>query len=239
MRRATIAEYDRLADKLASLVAMMDYRFKNICVKAEEVSLLPITARIEGEDKNLEDCATIGKDDDYHFMIFPKYDEDMMDIAVAIARVHPEFRQERKSMPVTVPDRDGNEKEVDAKYILLTMPEVDDERYDVLKETVKVEYNLCKEQMEGANIVAQAKFATLAAGETKEDLNILQEEVDNLNEEWSGKRDDIHAAKLMEIEDAHRKWQEEQEESNQQRREEEAARGESAATSMKIHGSDD
>jgi len=239
MRRATIAEYDRLADKLASLVAMMDYRFKNICVKAEEVSLLPITARIEGEDKNLEDCATIGKDDDYHFMIFPKYDEDMMDIAVAIARVHPEFRQERKSMPVTVPDRDGNEKEVDAKYILLTMPEVDDERYDVLKETVKVEYNLCKEQMEGANIVAQAKFATLAAGETKEDLDILQEEVDNLNEEWSGKRDDIHAAKLKEIEDAHRKWQEEQEESNQQRREEEAARGESAATSMKIHGSDD
>ncbi len=235
MRRATIAEYDRLADKLASLVAMMDYRFKNICVKAEEVSLLPITARIEGEDKNLEDCATIGKDDDYHFMIFPKYDEDMMDIAVAIARVHPEFRQERKSMPVTVPDRDGNEKEVDAKYILLTMPEVDDERYDVLKEAVKVEYNLCKEQMEGANIVAQAKFATLAAGETKEDLDILQEEVDNLNEEWSGKRDDIHAAKLKEIEDAHRKWQEEQEESNQQRREEEAARGESAATSMKIH----
>lgn len=239
MRRATIAEYDRLADKLASLVAMMDYRFKNICVKAEEVSLLPITARIEGEDKNLEDCATIGKDDDNHFMIFPKYDEDMMDIAVAIARVHPEFRQERKSMPVTVPDRDGNEKEVDAKYILLTMPEVDDERYDVLKEAVKVEYNLCKEQMEGANIVAQAKFATLAAGETKEDLDILQEEVDNLNEEWSGKRDDIHAAKLKEIEDAHRKWQEEQEESNQQRREEEAARGESAATSMKIHGSDD
>lgn len=239
MRRATIAEYDRLADKLASLVAMMDYRFKNICVKAEEVSLLPITARIEGEDKNLEDCATIGKDDDYHFMIFPKYDEDMMDIAVAIARVHPEFRQERKSMPVTVPDRHGNEKEVDAKYILLTMPEVDDERYDVLKETVKVEYNLCKEQMEGANIVAQAKFATLAAGETKEDLDILQEEVDKLNEEWSGKRDDIHAAKLKEIEDAHRKWQEEQEESNQQRREEEAARGESAATSMKIHGSDD
>lgn len=239
MRRATIAEYDRLADKLASLVAMMDYRFKNICVKAEEVSLLPITARIEGEDKNLEDCATIGKDDDYHFMIFPKYDEDMMDIAVAIARVHPEFRQERKSMPVTVPDRDGNEKEVDAKYILLTMPEVDDERYDVLKEAVKVEYNLCKEQMEGANIVAQAKFATLAAGETKEDLDILQEEVDKLNEEWSGKRDDIHAAKLKEIEDAHRKWQEEQEESNQQRREEEAARGESAATSMKIHGSDD
>jgi len=239
MRRATIAEYDCLADKLASLVAMMDYRFKNICVKAEEVSLLPITARIEGEDKNLEDCATIGKDDDYHFMIFPKYDEDMMDIAVAIARVHPEFRQERKSMPVTVPDRHGNEKEVDAKYILLTMPEVDDERYDVLKETVKVEYNLCKEQMEGANIVAQAKFATLAAGETKEDLDILQEEVDNLNEEWSGKRDDIHAAKLKEIEDAHRKWQEEQEESNLQRREEEAARGESAATSMKIHGSDD
>jgi len=53
-------------------VAMMDYRFKNICVKAEEVSLLPITARIEGEDKNLEDCATIGKDDDVSFHDLPQ-----------------------------------------------------------------------------------------------------------------------------------------------------------------------
>lgn len=239
MRRATIAEYDRLADKLASLVAMMDYRFKNICVKAEEVSLLPITARIEGEDKNLEECATIGKDDDYHFMIFPKYDEDMMDIAVGIARVHPEFKQKKKAMPVTVPDRNGEERNIDAKYILLTMPEVDDNRYDVLKEAVKVEYNLCKEQMEGANIVAQTKFATLAAGETKDDLDILKQELDKLNDEWNGKRDDIHTAKLKEIEDAHKKWLAEQAESNQQRREEEAARGESAATSMIIRGADD
>ena len=76
-------------------------------------------------------------------------------------------------MPVTVPDRNGEERNIDAKYILLTMPEVDDNRYDVLKEAVKVEYNLCKEQMEGANIVAQTKFATLAAGETKEDLETL------------------------------------------------------------------
>lgn len=206
MRRATIAEYDRLADKLASLVAMMDYRFKNICVKAEEVSLLPITARIEGEDKNLEDCATIGKDDDYHFMIFPKYDEDMMDIAVAIARVHPEFRQERKAMPVTVPDRDGNEKEVDAKYILLTMPEVDDERYDVLKNGVNAIYEANKAQMEAVTAKADAKFAELIVDESKKDIEQLKEARDKQTKTWYEQRDSIYNNKLKEIEEGHNKW---------------------------------
>ena len=234
MRRATIAEYDRLADKLTSLVAMMDYKFKNICVKAEEVSLLPITARIEGEDKKLEECATIAKEDDYHFMIFPKYDEDMQDIAVGIARVHPEFLQERKSMPVTVPDRDGNDRDIDANYILLTMPVVNDDRYDVLKQAVDVEYNLCKEQMEGANIVAQGKFATLSAGETKEDLDILKEELDKLNDEWNGKRDDIHNAKLQEIEEAHNKWLAEKADTDQRQQEKDAARGDEVTYSMRM-----
>jgi uncharacterized protein YukE len=234
MRRATIAEYDRLSDKLTSLVAMMDYKFKNICIKAEEVALLPITVHIEGEDKNLEECATIAKEDDYHFMIFPKYDEDMQDIAVGIAKVHPEFRMERKSMPVTVPDSEGNEKDVDAKYILLTMPVVDDNRYDVMKQGVDVIYNLCKEQMESANMMAQAKFASLTPGETKEDLETLKKELDKLNDEWNGKRDDIHNAKLKEIEDAHNKWLEEKAESSQAQQEEEAARGDNVTSSMKF-----
>lgn len=234
MRRATIAEYDRLADKLTNLVAMMDYKFKNICVKAEEVSLLPITARIEGEDKKLEECATIAKEDDYHFMIFPKYDEDMQDVAVGIARAHPEFLQERKSMPVTVHDRDGKERDIDANYILLTMPVVDDDRYDVLKQAVDVEYNLCKEQMEGANFVAQGKFATLSTSETKEDLDILKEELDKLNDEWNGKRDDIYNAKLQEIEDAHNKWLAEKSETDQRQQEEDAARGDEVTYSMRM-----
>lgn len=234
MRRATIAEYDRLADKLSNLVAMMDYRFKNICVKAEEVSLLPITANIQGENKNLEDIATIAKEDDYSFMIFPKYDEDMYDIAVGIMRVHPEFRIERKAMQVTVPEADGKNRDVDAKYLLLTMPIVDDNRYDVLKEDVKIEYNLCKEQMEGANFLAQGKFATLADGETKEDLDRLKKEVDKLNEQWNSKRDDIHDAKLKEIEDAHNKWLEEKAASNKAQQERDAARGENVTSSMKF-----
>ena len=239
MRRATIAEYDRLADKLTSIVAMMDYRFKNICVKAEEVSLLPVVAQIQGEQKNLEGCATIAKDDEYHFSIFPTYDEDMEDISLGIMSVHPEFKQERKTMTVSVPDKTGNARDVDTKYILLTMPEVDDDRYDVIKQAVDVEYNLCKEQMESVNMLAKGKFAALATGETEENMKILKEEVDNLNNEWNAKRDDIYNAKLQQIEDAHNKWLAEKAEVDQQRQEQEAARGEEVTYSMRMGQQDE
>lgn len=239
MRRATIAEYDRLAEKLTNIVAVMDYKFKNICVKAEEVSLLPITAHIEGDEKNLEGCATIAKPDDYHFMIIPNYDEDMQDIAVAIARVHPEFKQEKKAMSVSVPNKDGKEKNVDVNYIQLTMPVVDDDRYDVLKQAVDVVYNLCKEQMQSANAIAQSKFAALANGETKENLEILKKEIDKLNEEWNSKRDSIHEAKLQEIEEAHNKWLAERGAQEQKRMEYEASHSEDVAHSMKMSSDDD
>lgn len=233
MRRATIAEYDRLADKLANIVAMMDYRFKNICVKAEEVSLLPIVALIQGEEKKLEECSTIAKDDEYHFSIFPTYDEDLKDIAFAIFRAHPEFKQEVKTMQVSVPNGDS-ERNVNVNYIELTMPEVDDDRYDVIKQAVDVDYNLCKQQMEGANTLAQAKFATLADGETKEDLEILKNELDKLNDDWNGKRDGIHDAKLKQVEEAHNKWLAEEAERQRQRQEAEDARGDSVTKSMRM-----
>ncbi len=238
MRRATIREYDSLGEKYTNYIGVMDFRFRNLCIKSDPMALLSVKVLIEGELQNIEQCADVGKDNDYQFIVFPKYEEDLGQIAKGILEVHPEFKIEGKTLPVESTDENGNDQTVDVKYLLLTMPVVNDDRYKVLKDGVDAIYQDCKIQMESANNISKAKFAELALGETKEDLDKLDKELKKLNKQWNEQRDKIHQAKLDDIEEAHNKWLAEQAEQMQQRTEQENARGEEAAHSMKINSDD-
>ena len=238
MRRATIREFDSLGEKYTNYIGIMDFRFRNLCIKSDPMALLSVKVLIEGELQNIEQCADVGKDNDYQFMVFPKYEEDLGQIAKGILEVHSEFKVEGKTMPIESVDENGNDQTVDVKYLLLTMPVVNDDRYKVLKDGVDAIYQDCKIQMESANNISKAKFAELALGETKEDLDKLDKELKRLNKQWNEQRDKIHQAKLDDIEEAHNKWLAEQAEQMQQRTEQENARGEEAAHSMKINSDD-
>ena len=206
MKRAIFNEFERLGEYLSNYNAIFAYRLMNLCVKAEEVSLLPIEVLVEGEVQNLEKCTTIGKKDDYSFMIFPNFDEDLPSLAYSITRAHPEFKQEILSMKVDSADITGKTTERDVRYILVTMPEVDDNRYDVLKDGLKVCYEDCKAQMEAANVKAKAKIAEFSVGESEEDINNVKKGLEQLNDQWYGQRDRLYNEKLQEIEEAHNKW---------------------------------
>lgn len=234
MRRVIVNEFNNLADRLSNNVGVMGYRFMNLCVKAEPVSLLPVKVLVEGKLEDLDKCSTIGKDGDYRFLIFPKFDEDILSIVRGIAESHPEFKIEGKSTTVESSDESGNDKTVDVKYLSVTMPDVDDNRYDVLKDGVDAVYQECKAQMEQANEVAKPKFAELMVGESKENIDLLDNELKKLNKQWEDHREKLHQAKLDEIEEAHNKWLAEQEEQLLQRTEQENARGEEAAHSMRM-----
>ena len=234
MKRAIINEFERLGETLSNYNAIFAYRLMNLCVKAEEVSLLPIEVLIEGEVQNLEKCTTIGKKDDYSFMIVPKFDEDLPSLAYSITRVHPEFKQEIQSMKVESADINGATTEKDVRYILVTMPEVNDDRYDVLKDGVKVCYEECKAQMEAANVKSKAKIAEFGIGESEDDLDRIKKGIDQLNDQWNGQRDKLYQEKLQEIEDAHNKWLAEKSETDQRQQEEDAARGNEVTYSMRM-----
>ena len=238
MRRATIREFDSLGEKYTNYIGIMDFRFRNLCIKSDPMALLSVKVLIEGELRNIEQCADVGKDNDYQFMVFPKYEEDLGQIAKGILEVHSEFKVEGKTMPIESVDENGNDQTVDVKYLLLTMPVVNDDRYKVLKDGVDAIYQDCKIQMESANNISKAKFAELAPGETKEDLDKLDKELKRLNKQWNEQRDKIHQAKLDEIDAAHNKWLAEQNAQMQQRTEQENARGEEAAHSMKMNSDD-
>lgn len=239
MRRSIIKEFDQLGESLSNQSAQFAYRMKNLCVKAEEVALLPVEILIEGEFQKLESCATIGKKDDYSFMVFPNYEEDLETMGKGIFRVHPEFKQKIGSMQVDSVDEAGKNKSMDVHYILLTMPEVDDDRYDVLKDGVKVCYEECKARMEVLNRKADAKFAELTIGDTDEDVKKLKAAREKLNEQWYGHRDKLYNEKLQEIEEAHNKWLAERGEEERKRMEDEASHNDDVALSMRMTPEED
>lgn len=195
-----------MSDSLSTLNAQFAYRLMNLCVKSEPVALLPILVNIEGELQKLEECAQISKDDDYTFKVFANYSSDIPALAQGIFKTHPEFKQELFEEEVEYIDEDGEERVDKVPYILLTMPEVDDERYDVLKDGVKAIYEDTKVKMENVIANADAKMAELMAGESEADIEKVKKNRDKQVKTWTEQRDKVYNKKLQEIEEAHSKW---------------------------------
>ena len=238
MKRAIINQLGQLSEQLKGYVGALNYRYLNLCVKAEEVSLLPIQVPIEGEPKNLEDVAYAGKrnGDDYSIYVIPKIQDDMRDIADAVRSYHPEFIQEIQKETVDPQDGSG---EQEVQLLRLKMPEVNDDRYDVLKQGANTFYDMCKADMEKARMEADMQFAALGIDEKPEDMDNLKKGVDETCDRWTKKRDQLHDEKLKEIEDAHIKWQTDQQASAQKKQEEDAAHNEDVGSSMRMNSEDE
>lgn len=204
MKRTISNECNLLQEKLTGYVSMLNFRYLNLCIKAEPVSLIPVKVNVEGGMKNLEQVAWTAKKDDYRFWIVPKFDDDLKAIGQGIAMVHPEFKQEVSSYKVAGINQDGSERDV--KYIQLTMPEVDDNLHDSMKEAVDVFYQECKTKMDAALTQAKGKIAIESVGEPKEDVEGVKKAIDDLQKKCENQRDQLRDKKLKDIEDAYNNW---------------------------------
>lgn len=206
MKRSVISEIDKLSESLSTLSAQFAYRLMNLCVKSEPVSLLSVSVTVEGEQQTIEKCAQVSKDDDFTFKVFPNYDGDVPVIAQAIFKVHPEFKQEMKTADIDIVDEEGQTRIERIPYILLTMPEVNDDRYDVLNDGVKVLYEKSKAQMEAVAVKTDAKLVSLMSDMNESEIDKVKSVCDDEVKTWSEQRDKIYNDKLKEIDDAHKKW---------------------------------
>lgn len=139
-------------------------------------------------------------------MVVPKFEEDLSAVCQGVLLEHPEFKQTIETMTIDSVDEEGKPTKKDVLYLLLTMPEVDNDRYKVLKSSAEALYDECKVAMELANSKADMKFAPLMVGESKEDLEKLKKLRDSLNNQWTEHREKIYHEKLREIENAHNNW---------------------------------
>lgn len=235
MKRAIFREYDQYGEDLSGHCTRFSYRLMNLCVKAEEVSLLPVEVMIDDELQKLEECSQIAKKDEYSFMVVPNFEDDLPAIAQGILFAHPEFKQDIKTLTIDSIDEQYNTTPSDVPYLLLTMPKVDNERYKVLKDSAKLLYDECKAAMELACTKADAKLAPLMADETEENIKKYKKVRDQIEEDWNGHREKVYQEKLQEIEDAHNLWMADNVEVLLDRFEDEAAHNDNAGSSFRLN----
>ena len=208
LRKSIEVLLDEMDGKLSGYAAMLNYRYMNLCVEAEAAALVPITVTdIEGNVYNIEQVADCMQPNQFAFEIVPRRMPMLPFIQKGIAESHPEFKQE-----VIIPkdeDRFYMSGTVDydsERHILCTMPEVDDERYKLLTETVKALYDECMVEVDKI----KAKYTQMLADRSKDlpedeadEAKTEQEKLLNLySETIKNYRDN----KEKEIEEAHNTW---------------------------------
>ena len=209
MRRSIKIILSELDGKLTGHAALLNYRYMNLCVKAEPAALLSFTvADIEGNTFKIEEVADTLMPDDFTFEFVPKEMEMLPFIQEGIAEAHPEFKQ--KVIKPEADDRyfypDTPEYDLE-RHIICTMPEVDKNRYDLLKESVKALYDERMVEMEKVKAEYTKTIADKTAGLPKEEVDEAKDKMEELCKQYSDLSKQYRDTKEEEIEEAYKQWQ--------------------------------
>ena len=217
-----------MEDRLGGYATLLVYRYANLCVKAQPMALL--SAKIiddEQGEMNIEHVAGVVMPDEYHLKLVPYDPRFNFPLCKAIAKEHPEFKQE-----LVMPEDADDEKE---RYLILTMPEVNKDRRDVLIDSVNVLFDGCKAKMDKTcaeyRLKLEKKIVVLPTDdERNEAKDALESSIKNHQEIV----DRVKTDKVKEIEDAYQRYLDEQTAQRNKADETAAARGEHAGRQMRV-----
>jgi ribosome recycling factor len=208
MRRSIKILLDEMDAKLTGHAALLNYRYMNLCIKAEPMSILSlIVTDIEGNAFNIEEVADTIQRDDFSFLFVPKEMEMLPFIQKGIAETHPEFKQE-----VIKPEGDDHYFYPDTpeydeeRHLVCTMPEVDDNRYDALKQSVKALYDERKVEMDKIKAEYTQTIADRTAELPKDEADEAKNRLEELCNQYSDLCKQYRDNKEEEIEEAHQNW---------------------------------
>ena len=210
MNAHILREINDANSKFSAYYSLLDLRYKNLCAKADGASLMPVTVIADGYECNIEEVAMVAKPNDYQLVVIPSEERYLRDLVEGIFEAHPEFK-----MKMMVKDKDGvrelNESESDStekgeRFLLYTMPDVDKNRRDVLRQGVKNLYEECnakiklvdadaKRRMEEGSFVSTQKDMDEGFEALKQSYDLIREKVDKLQQ-----------MKLEEIEEAYYRY---------------------------------
>ena len=199
MNKFSESEIKSFEKKLGSYQYLLTFRYSNLCVKADPLSLLPVNVIVGSREQNIEEVAEVVQMDDLHLAVIPKRMDVIRDVQEGIFEAHPEFIMSIEQM---------DENDADSRFIYCEMPPVDKPRHDLLTEATKNLYEECKARMDAVLLEEKRIFVELLA----EDPESLKEVIDQINEKHSNAVSDIQELrdkKLEEIETAYEKYLEE------------------------------
>ena len=233
MRKRVLSLLDEAQKKMSGYAALCNYRLSNLCVKAEPVALLCVSVTVGGEDQPIEKvakaCNPDGRDD--QFAIYPLERDLLFPLVKGIKIVHPEF-------DLDIKDVEGDEEEEEAlreKYILATMPEVNDNRHDVLTQGVKAFSEVANAQIEAVFTRYTGEITLMLANAPADEMNEAKDALQELHDKHNELVQRFCDEKTKEIEDAYAAWQAAQAEKDASQQEEDAAHNALAGMGMKMN----
>ena len=201
MNHIIISQIDEAQKRMGGYIALLNYRFKNLCVKADIAVLLPVSVYADGEELNIEDVANVNMPDDYQLGVYPKDENDLQSIIQGVYEAHPEFKMEMKST-------DDSEE---SKYLLYTMPMVDKNRRDFLMNGVTGLYEESQARIDAVYAKYQARFAEMLVNASVQDANDANKALEDAYDKCCDMTDELFKQKQQEIEDGYEKYIEDQE----------------------------
>lgn len=208
--------------KLMPYAGMLDYRYKNLCVKTSKEALLPIEVKLGDNEMPLENCAKSGIIDEEHFMIAPLKQELVIPVCQAFLETHPQLKQDLYNqldnpyISAATKNKLRNDMElfkeqtgevlVLPQVLILTTPEVNDDEKKMLNDTVDV----LKKQCEVIFSKEYAKFKSdmnaQMARSKPEELLAANKELDNEYQALWKTVEDYTMQERMTIEQANERY---------------------------------
>ena len=236
MRKSIETLIDEMKTKMSGYAVLLQYRYMNLCVKAEPAALLSISViDEEGEESDLESVASACLANDYQFEIYPHESKMVFAISKGIKEAHPEFKIDIR----TEDSGNGSEDENQDKFIVCMMPEVNKDRHDTLLDGVNTLYDQCKGKLDTNHTVYKSRLTAKLLGGSEEETKEAEDKL----EEVYNKHDEIclqfKSDKIKEIEEAYQRYLTEQANKQAEADEKAAARGENAGQAFNINQEDE
>lgn len=215
----------------------MNYHFIHFCVKAEPASLLSVSVEYDGEFLDLEEVADLAIPEDNQFAIIPKDQACTFAICKAIGVVHPEFKIELKSLDEDETDGGSDRQDSDDdsdKYILCTMPVVDENRHDFGMDYVKTIHDETLVKIDAVNTAYVAKITKALVGAKPEEIDEAKEELQKFHDQHVDMCKQYREEKEKQIEAAYQDYLKSQAEKENAEQEKQAAHDSAAGKQFNL-----
>lgn len=201
MKRSISNALTQYQQKSIGHIGVLSYQYSNLCIKAEGSSLLGMEMDEDDVIYHIEDLAHVKvhdqEGDNDKIDLIPKNgDEDIEMLSRSVSDVHPEFIQSVEEV-----ENGGG-----LHMLRLTMPEVNDDRKDVLEDAINACYDECKTKLDAVNTYYTGVIDAQLVGETKQVIDEVTGNMKTVKEKIQEIVDQFKADKLKELEDAYQRW---------------------------------
>lgn len=235
MRKSTALTLGEASSKMSGYAALLNYKYLNLCVKAEPVSLLSVTVEYDDKSYNIEDVADVTGPREDQLQVYPKTPELTYYIGKAIALIHPEFKQE----VVEEENDEATSEEEKEKSIILTMPKVNKDRRDALMDAVKAFYEEAKTNLTTNYEVYSQQVLFKLLDAPAEEIDEAKKSMEDIKKQNFELIDTYRDNKEKEIEAAYQRYLEKKTEKDKTLQEHEAATNKEATQGFKMPDTSD